>query len=57
MFSVDDSKSNSRGGTASSIDSGLESPVRRQRTRGITECEEAPEHQFNMKEKLDKAAR
>ena len=57
MFSVDDSKSNSRGGTASSIDSGLESPVRRQRTRGITECEEAPEHQFNMKQKLDKAAR
>jgi len=57
VFSGDDNKSNSRGGTASSIDSGLDIPDRRPRTRGITECEEAPEDRFNMKEKLDKAAR
>ena len=55
MFIIDDSKSN----TATSIDSGLgkDTPDRKQRTRGITECEEAPEEIIKMKQKLDRVSR
>eukprot|EP00092_Neocalanus_flemingeri_P017441 GFUD01018866.1.p1 GENE.GFUD01018866.1~~GFUD01018866.1.p1 ORF type:complete len:707 (+),score=235.26 GFUD01018866.1:51-2171(+) len=59
MFNIDDGQSNSRGGTATSIDSGLGKDMheRKPRTRGITECEGDPEQQIKMKQKLDRVAR
>eukprot|EP00092_Neocalanus_flemingeri_P024251 GFUD01026300.1.p1 GENE.GFUD01026300.1~~GFUD01026300.1.p1 ORF type:complete len:702 (+),score=228.46 GFUD01026300.1:124-2229(+) len=59
MLNMDDGQSNSRGGTATSIDSGLGKDMheRKPRTRGITECEGDPEQQVKMKQKLDRVAR
>jgi len=53
----DDGESDSRAGTASSVDSGMEISDRKPRRRGITECEESPEHRVKMKERLDRVAR
>ena len=60
VFSAEEGKNTSRGGTASSIDSGLDIPdnrPRNPRTRGITECEADPEQHVMRKQMLDRVSR
>jgi len=56
MSTITDETNDSRGGTATSVDSGFDmTPYKRR--RGITECEESPDHRVKMRERLDRVSR